>query len=160
MKELLPIVIAAAIWGKTWGGNTVRAQCDNMAVVSIVNSGTIREPEVMHLRCCLAFLEAKHTIHVSPATLRGQKIRSQMPCQGNVSFPLSSCKQGTSGNPRTSASYANSVQAGLDLTELDSAVENFFTNGLAESTQRSYSSAKWRYIHFCAMHGMSPIPTS
>ena len=48
VNELFSIVIAAAIWGQTWGGKTVRAQCDNMAVVAIVNSGTSREPEVMH----------------------------------------------------------------------------------------------------------------
>ena len=32
VKELLPIVIAAAIWGQAWGGKTVRAQRYNMAV--------------------------------------------------------------------------------------------------------------------------------
>ena len=31
-EGLLPIVIAAAIWGQAWGGKTVRAQRDNMAV--------------------------------------------------------------------------------------------------------------------------------
>ena len=36
-KELAPIVIAAAIWGSEWRGKTVRAQCDNEAVISIIN---------------------------------------------------------------------------------------------------------------------------
>ena len=35
-KELLPIVIAAAIWGKAWGGCTVLCRCDNAAVVTLM----------------------------------------------------------------------------------------------------------------------------
>ena len=31
IKELAPIVLAAAIWGKKWRGKTVKVQCDNMA---------------------------------------------------------------------------------------------------------------------------------
>ena len=35
-----------------------------MAVVAIVNSGSSKEPEAMHLRRCLAFLEAKWDIQL------------------------------------------------------------------------------------------------
>ena len=38
-KELLPIVIVAAIWGKAWGGCTVLCHFDNAAVVAIINAG-------------------------------------------------------------------------------------------------------------------------
>ena len=37
-KELLPIVIAAVIWGQSWLGHQVVSQCDNLAVVIIINS--------------------------------------------------------------------------------------------------------------------------
>ena len=63
-KELLPIVVAVASWGKAWQGKAVLARCDNMAVVAIVNSGSSREAEAMHLRRCLAFLEAKWAIQL------------------------------------------------------------------------------------------------
>ena len=63
-KELLPIVVAAAVWGREWQGTTVLARCDNMAVVAIVNSGSSREREAMHLRRSLAFLEAKWSFHM------------------------------------------------------------------------------------------------
>lgn len=39
-------------------------------------------------------------------------------------------------------------------------MEFYFRNGLAESTQRAYNSAKRRYIHFCSIHNLSPIPSS
>lgn len=70
-KELLPIVVAVAIWGKAWQGKVVVARCDNMAVVAIVNSGTSKEAKAMHLRRCLAFLEAKWAIQLWAEHVRG-----------------------------------------------------------------------------------------
>lgn len=60
VKELLPIVIAAVLWGHHWQGETAQTQCDNEAVVAILGSRTSREPEAMHMLRCLAFLEAKY----------------------------------------------------------------------------------------------------
>ena len=71
VKELLPIVLAAALWGSEWAGKTVRAQCDNSAVVAIVNSGTSREREAMHLLRCLAFLEAQHSFYMFASHIQG-----------------------------------------------------------------------------------------
>ena len=65
-KELLPIVVAMASWGKA-----VLARCDNMAVVAIVNNGSSKEAEAMHLRWCLSFLEAKWAIHLWAEHVRG-----------------------------------------------------------------------------------------
>ena len=55
--ELLPIVIAAAIWGLKWAGCTVRSNCDNEAVVSVINSGRCEHELMMHLvlRCVKAW---------------------------------------------------------------------------------------------------------
>ena len=36
IKELIPIVIAATVWGKRWSKKTIMAQCDNAAVVAII----------------------------------------------------------------------------------------------------------------------------
>ena len=59
IKELIPIVWAAAVWGHMWQGKGVMSYCDNAAVVAIVNKGDSREAEAMHLLRCLAFLKAK-----------------------------------------------------------------------------------------------------
>ena len=48
IKELLPIVLAAAVWGSQWKGLTVKVRCDNAAVVAIVNRG-----KVMTQRLCI-----------------------------------------------------------------------------------------------------------
>ena len=70
-KELLPIVVAAAVWGPVWAGKTVRARCDNQSVVSTINSGSCREVEAMHLRRCLAFMEARRGFHMVADHIRG-----------------------------------------------------------------------------------------
>ena len=36
IKKLVPVVLAAAVWGKEWSGRTVQANCDNVAVGAIL----------------------------------------------------------------------------------------------------------------------------
>ena len=55
VKELLPIVMACALWGRGWAGYTVLAQCDNEAVVADINGGYSKENDIMHLLRCLFF---------------------------------------------------------------------------------------------------------
>ena len=55
IKELIPIVLAAATWGPSWSNHHVLCQCDNMAVVQAIRIGSSKEPSgiVMHLLRCL-----------------------------------------------------------------------------------------------------------
>ena len=46
IKELIPRVIAASIWGHRWAGKTIRALCDNMVVLHIINRLQSRDPGV------------------------------------------------------------------------------------------------------------------
>ena len=57
-KELVPIVIAAAIWGPTWKRCRVRFRSDNMAVVDLLSSRTSKDQLLMHLLRCLVFYAA------------------------------------------------------------------------------------------------------
>ena len=49
---------------------------------------------------------------------------------------------------------------GNDIQRLDSTVERYFLHGLAESTRKTYNSAKRRYSEFAAKHGFQPLPAS
>ena len=60
--ELLPIVIAAAIWGPKWAGCTVRSSCDNEVVISVINSGRCEHELITHPVRCLFFFVAKYNI--------------------------------------------------------------------------------------------------
>ena len=68
VQELLTIVLASAIWGLVWRNSSVVVHCDNSAVVSVVNSGYSRIPQIMHLLRCLFFNRAHfqlslHAVH-------------------------------------------------------------------------------------------------
>ena len=55
---------------------------------------------------------------------------------------------------------ADTQSARLDLSSLDSAVQQFFSAGLANSTKRSYQSGANRYIRFCSLFGVTPYPAT
>ena len=71
VKELIPIVLAAAVWGKEWKGKCVMSYCDNAAVVAIINKGDSKEPEAMHLVRGLAFLKAKFQFCLVSSHIKG-----------------------------------------------------------------------------------------
>ena len=58
IQELIPIIVAAAIWGKHWKGYSVQCQSDNQTVVAVLTTRTSKEPHLMHLLRCLFFFEA------------------------------------------------------------------------------------------------------
>ena len=60
VKELVPIVMVATIWGAEWQGKVVLFHCDNQSVVAILNNLDSREEDLMHLVRCLFFLAARH----------------------------------------------------------------------------------------------------
>ena len=49
ITELVPVVIAYALWGKESQGLTVEYRTDNAPVVAIVNSNRRKMPLAMHL---------------------------------------------------------------------------------------------------------------
>ena len=72
VKELLPIVMACAIWGRAWRRQAVLAHCDNQAVVEVINSGSCRDPHLMQLLRSLFFVTAHFEIAVRAVHLAGR----------------------------------------------------------------------------------------
>ena len=73
VKELIPIVMAAAMWGKQWRGQVVNCRCDNMAVVAVIKSRASKESEIMHLLRCVAFIEARWEFTLVATHLAGRE---------------------------------------------------------------------------------------
>ena len=73
VKELIPIIIAAAIWGPKWRGHTIQVLCDNAAVVAILNKNSSKDSEIMHLIRCLAFITARFQFIITAAHIAGVK---------------------------------------------------------------------------------------
>ncbi len=74
-KELLPLVIAAAVWGPLWRGAVVLCHCDNQAVVSVVSGGYCRDPPMAHMLRCLFFIEAYFDLTLSANHVPGVQNR-------------------------------------------------------------------------------------
>ena len=72
-KELIPIILAAAIWGHEWSRKTIVTQCDNLAVVEVLNRGYSREPDIMHLMRCLFFFSAHFHFRVIAKHIPGKQ---------------------------------------------------------------------------------------
>ena len=52
-KEMIPVVIAAMVWGRTWQGLSICFHSYNTAVVALLNSGSVRDYSLMHLHDAL-----------------------------------------------------------------------------------------------------------
>ena len=49
-NELFPVVVAALLWGHRWASKRVEFRSDNMMVVSVLSSGTSKDPNMILLR--------------------------------------------------------------------------------------------------------------
>lgn len=63
-KELVPIALAVAVWGPQWRHKCVAVQCDNMAVVQVLNAQNCKDPTLLHLLRCIHFYTALLDIRI------------------------------------------------------------------------------------------------
>ena len=71
VKEMLPVVIAVAIWGRSWAKNMLLVRSDNMAVVCALSAGTAKDSKLMHLLRCLHFFTASYQIGICAKHITG-----------------------------------------------------------------------------------------
>jgi len=71
-KELFPEVVAATLWGHRWATKWVVFCSDNMAVVSVLHSGTSKGPNMMVLLCYLSLTAARNTFTCTTPYTPGQ----------------------------------------------------------------------------------------
>ena len=64
LQELLPIVLACAMWGRQWRNAQCLVHCDNRGVVELVNAGYSRVSQLMHMLRCLFFIRARFQMDV------------------------------------------------------------------------------------------------
>ncbi|XP_064397558.1 uncharacterized protein LOC135344321 [Halichondria panicea] len=69
VKELLPVVVACALWGRSSQGHSIQVRC---AVVAILRSGTSKDKLAMHLVRCLAFFKAEFGFTIVAEHLPGR----------------------------------------------------------------------------------------
>lgn len=85
--ELLPIILAAMVWGRRWSGSLVVVHCDNQAVVTIVNSGYSKDKDIMHMIRCLFFIRAHWDFQLLAEHIPGENNKAADAISRN-NFPL------------------------------------------------------------------------
>ena len=60
MKELLPIVLAAILWGSHWAGRHILFHTDNLAVVKVVRNLNAVDPLLCNLLRCMYYSAHDH----------------------------------------------------------------------------------------------------
>lgn len=72
VKELIPIVLAAVVWGKEWKGLVVQFVSDNEPVVKVLASGYALDPGLMQLLRCLFFVAARFEFWFAAIHIEGK----------------------------------------------------------------------------------------
>ena len=89
----MPIVVAAATWGKSWAGGSVLAKCDNAAIVAMINNGNCKEQECMHLLWCLSFIGAEFDFNLVATHVEGREnVLADVLSRNNIS-PVNSMRR-------------------------------------------------------------------
>ena len=91
-KELVPIVVAVAIWGPHWPSCHIHVRSDNMAVVAILKTRSSRDDCVMHLLRCLHFFCAKYGVRISATHIAGvENVAADALSRNNLQLFFLSC---------------------------------------------------------------------
>ena len=70
--EMMNVMVAFRLWAQAWTNSRVEVHCDNAAVVSVLNSGSSRDPFLAACARTLWLLKAKFNILVTVSHIRGK----------------------------------------------------------------------------------------
>ena len=129
VKELVPIVVAVALWGHTCKGCRVCCYCVNVTVVFALNKGSARGPQLMHLLCVLFFFCAIPNIPLTAWHIAGAlNDVARAISHNNLALLLSTNPQVApqpSLIPREILELVFQSQPALDTSNLDQAVHGY-----------------------------------
>lgn len=81
-KELLPIIVAVAVWGRRWAKKHILCRCDNMAVVHILHTHSSKDHVISFLLRSLHFFLAHWDIQLMASHIPGKlnKLADALSC--------------------------------------------------------------------------------
>lgn len=159
IKELVPVVVAAALWGRRWQGRHVRFHCDNTAVVAMLSKWSAGPVSAHHLLRCLYFYSAYYQFDFSAKHISGvDNVLADALSRNHLHlFPFFFAGQSLIHSFASIGSPGQSTTS-LGINRLDQAVHDHLTNSLVPSTLSVYTSAVRRYVDFCASINFPPLP--
>ena len=161
--ELLPILLASAMWGSNWQAHHILCQCDNQAVVAVLNKGSAKDLMLAHILRCISFYAAHYGFSFSAIHVPGEHNRAaDALSRNNVQLFLSIFPQ---AQPVLDSIPPKVVQMsqdrlGLDRAKLESSLHGYFVKGVARSTASVYKSAQTKYLAFSSRFFYQPLPLS
>ena len=158
VKELVPVVVAAALYGSQWRGKIVTFRVYNIAVVEVLNSTSCRDSHLMHLVHLLVFLASYHNFWFTASHIQGKQntladAYELFLLPGTTDFTRTTLNSQRAGHPTGSESF-------LDIYSLDSAVQHYYSAALAASTKKTCKAAEHGYLDFCSKFSIISLPTS
>ena len=90
VKELLPIVMAIHVWGERWQSKRIIFQCDNSAVVEVINKLTSKDKHLMALSRRLVMATLTFNIDFKAQHICG---KSNVVCDAISRFRLQQARQ-------------------------------------------------------------------
>ena len=162
VKELLPIVLGAAVWGSKWKGLAVSCLCDNAAMVAIVNSGRSKMDRTMHLMRCLSFFLARWGVSMVCRHISGAQngAADALSCGDVPSF-----QRLVPGADKAPTVIPDNLLQCLvlgtpDWTKVDwiALFGHSSLRAWPSPLNKVYSSGQRRYLSFCASAGLRAVP--
>ena len=135
IKELVPVIIAAAVWGACWAGRHVLFHVDNLAVVSVIQNLNARDALLGHLLRCLYFYAAHFRFAFSATHVPG--------IQNSAADVLS----------RNNLPLFTSL-----FPQVPQAVVPPFVLDLFVHRSPDWSSIEWTTLFAASLHPESPLP--
>ena len=152
-KELTPIILSCAVWGKLLWCQKFLFQCDNSSVVASIQKGSCKDSQVMHLLCILSFFTAYYDIELIAAHIPGvaNATADHLSRNNLLLFFFLEPTGSTTPNPISTyiTSHVDATVGGLDSNKLQDAVQEYFIKDLAWSTHKTYHAGQSRYLQFC-----------
>ena len=148
VKELVPIVVTAALWGSRWRRSDVWFNCDNMTVVSMLKKRSAKGEVAHHFLHCLSFLYSRNCFLQSPLGAAKTSLKRQVVCETRVANTCP-CKVNTvfSQNSKRKA-FLNSPNAHAALyTDILHLSCSKYTQKVVPSLHKPTT----RYMYMCTL---------
>ena len=158
IKEMVPVVISVAIWGRKWTESTLRIRSDNMAVVHALTSGAAKDPRLMHLLRCLHFFTARHQISICARHVPGVLNTAADALSRNKMSVFFQCapQAAQAPFPVPSQLLETLIWHSPDWTSV-SWRTFYLGQSLAPSTRQLYKSGQRRFFQFCQEATLQPF---
>ena len=163
MKEMFPVVMAAATFGDQWAGKVVQFVVNNIATVEVIKATYSKDLHVMHLIRLLVFFASKYNFWFTATYIPGKlNVAADALSRNNMSVFFMQAPQ---ADPQPTAvapalhGFAVSTRHHMDMQELEQAVQRYFAAGLTSATHKTYLLAECHYLNFCSSFSFVPLPT-